>query len=437
MVMPPARLGLGWCREAIAGHPKLAVASDRFFMEPRIKWIVPILLAASIFSMGQAPTKPSSSSQRKIVRDAIQLRRALTQASPGTEILLAPGVYKGKFYAQTLRGAEGRPIAIGAADPKNKPVIRGGEECLQLVSPAYVELRDLVIERSSGNGLNIDDGGSSQTPAHHVTLSGLVIRNVGYNGVKLAGVEHFVIKNLVVDQWPDNGACGIDMVGCHDGVVESTAIRSTDRKGFGLQIKGGSARITVRYCRFQHAGWRGIQIGGSTGMPFFRPRPQGFEAKDIIVERNIIVGSEAALTFVNVDGAIARYNTIYRPNQWAIRILQETVRDDFVPSRNGIFTDNIVAFRSDELATPVNVGPNTAPETFRFARNWWYCLDAPKQSRPSLPTAEEDGHSGVDPQFENIELNDFRLREGSPAARAGVFANNEGDARKGTAPRGP
>jgi hypothetical protein len=406
-------------------------------MEPRLKSIVPILLTAAFLSMGQATTRPSSSSQRKIVRDAIQLQRALTQATPGTQILLAPGVYEGKFYIQTLKGADGRTIVIGAADPKNKPIIRGGEECLQLVAPAYVELRDLVLEGSSANGLNIDDGGSSQTPAHHVTLSGLIVRNVGYNGIKLAGVDHFLIKDVTVDQWPDNGACGIDIVGCHDGIIQSTAFRSSDRKGFGLQMKGGSARITVRYCWFRHAGWRGVQIGGSTGMQFFRPAPQGFEAKEIMVEHCQFVGSEAAVTFVNVDGAVFRHNTVYRPKQWVMRILQETVRDDFVPSRNGVFTDNIIAFRSDELATLVNLGPNTAPETFRFARNWWYCLDAPKRSRPSLPTPEEDGHSGVDPQFEDTERYDFRLKEASPAAKAGIFADEEGDTRKSAAPRRP
>ena len=66
----------------------------------------------------------------------------------------------------------------------------------------------------------------------------------------------------------------------------------------------------------------------------------------------------------------------------------------FVPSRNGRFTDNLVLFRSDELAQTVNIGPNTAPQTFQFARNWWYCLDQPARSRPSLPSAESGGTTG-------------------------------------------
>jgi hypothetical protein len=212
------------------------------------------------------------------------------------------------------------------------------------------------------------------------------------------------------------------LVGCHEGLIESSYLHSSDRDGFGIQMKGGSKRIRVRSCWFDHAGWRGLQVGGSTGMDYFRPAPQGFEAREIVVENNLFVGSEAALTFVNVDGAVVRRNTIFRPSQWVMRILQETVREGFVPCRNVVFADNIVAFRSDELQTTVNVGARTAPETFRFARNFWYCLDAPGQSRPSLPTPEEEGRFGVDPQFVDVERNDFHLKAGSSASSVGAYS---------------
>jgi hypothetical protein len=42
----------------------------------------------------------------------------------------------------------------------------------------------------------------------------------------------------------------------------------------------------------------------------------------------------------------------------------------------------------------VNLGAGTAPETFTFARNWWYCVDQPERSRPKLPTPEIDGVYG-------------------------------------------
>jgi hypothetical protein len=142
----------------------------------------------------------------------------------------------------------------------------------------------------------------------------------------------------------------------------------------------------------------------------------------VTVEGNVIIGSQAAVTFVNVDGSLVRFNTIYRPTRWIIRILQETTAPGFVPSRNGVFTDNIVAFRSDELSTAVNVGPNTAPQTFQFARNWWFCINDPARSTPTLPAAEVGGTYGIDPQFVNAEGGDLHLRPGSPAAHVGAYA---------------
>jgi hypothetical protein len=124
-----------------------------------------------------------------------------------------------------------------------------------------------------------------------------------------------------------------------------------------------------------------------------------------------------------VDGATVRFNTIYTPGRFAIRILQETRAPGFVPSQNGRFTDNIIAFRSDQWGEGgVNIGPDTAPKTFTFARNVWYCLDDPAKSHPTLPTTEVDGVYGRDPLFRDAAHGDLRLQPGSPASKAGAEA---------------
>jgi hypothetical protein len=358
------------------------------------------------------------------VADSEQLRRALAEAKPGTTIRIAPGTYPGGMYAEGLRGEAGRPIVLRAEDPKDPPVIEGGGEGLHLADPAYVELRDLVIRGATGNGINIDDGGSFDTPAHHLLLSGLVVRDVGpsgnRDGLKLSGVDEFRVESCTIERWGDGGS-GIDMVGCHRGEIVGCTFRHGDEEGDNaVQTKGGSAEIVVRACRFEHAGSRAVNIGGSTGLPFFRPRPRGYEAKDITVEDCTFIGSLAPLAFVGVDGALVRHNTIYRPRRWALRILQETRGPDFVPSRNGRFTDNVIAFRSDEMTMPVNIGPDTAPETFTLARNVWYALDEPGRSRPDLPIPEEGGRYGEEPGFLDAEGGDLRLRPDSPARPSGA-----------------
>ncbi len=367
-----------------------------------------------------------------LVRNAAEFRGATAQARPGTHILLAPGIYPGGFYFANLRGEAGHPVVIAAADPAHPPVIQGGTGGLHLSKPAFVELQDLVVGSVAGNGLNLDDGGSFDTPAHHVVLRRLKVSDVGPQGnrdaIKLSGVADFRVEGCVIERWGTGGGSGIDMVGCHRGVIESNLFRHTDSVGStGVQAKGGTSQILVRRNRFENAGGRAVNIGGSTGLQFFRPpwKPgeARYEAKEIRVEGNTFIEGGAAVAFVGVDGAVVRFNTIYHPRRWALRILQETRAAGFVPSRNGVFTDNLVAFYlRDWSEGGVNIGSGTAPQTFTFARNWWYCLDEPARSRPTLPGVEADGVCGTSPLFRDAAHGDVGLQPGSPARRVGAEA---------------
>ena len=368
------------------------------------------------------------------VRDSTEFRRAILTARPGTTILLAPGEYAGGLFFENVKGELGRPIVIAAEDPQNPPVFKGGDEGLHFSQVAHLELRHLVLVGARYNGLNIDDGGSFDTPAHHIILANLTVREVGprgnCDGIKLSGVSEFRVVDCTIERWGDGGQ-GIDMVGCHNGVIEGCVLRFEDDKGFGIQAKGGSSNIVIRRCRLEHAGARAIQIGGSTGLPFFRPPlregREHAEARNITVEGCLIVGGTAAIAFVGVDGAVVRFNTIYRPKRWAFRILQETRGEGFVPCRNGVVTDNLIVFRSDEwFESGVNIGPATAPQTFRFARNWWFCIDAPAKSKPNLPVPEVDGVYGADPQLNAPEEGDFSVKRDSPASKVGAHALADG-----------
>lgn len=377
------------------------------------------------------PRAPVADPERGVdVADDAQLREALSAAKPGTSIRIGPGRYRGGLTVRGLRGEPDRPIVVTAADPDHPPVLEGGATGWHLSDPEYIELRGLVVEKSRGNGINIDDGGSYDSPAHHVVLRNLVIRDIGpggnHDGIKLSGLDQFRIEGCTLERWGSEGS-GIDMVGCHEGVVSGCTFRhGDDVGGNAVQAKGGTRDITIMQCRFEHAGSRAVNIGGSTGLPYFRPAPRGYEAKDITVEDCTFVGSQAPVAFVGADGAVVRHNTIYRPTRFALRILQETTGPDFVPCRNGSFTDNLIAFRSGEMVMPVNIGPHTAPETFRLARNAWYCLDDPARSQPALPVAETGGVYGQDPGFVDAERGDLRLRPGGPVKSAGARRSERG-----------
>jgi hypothetical protein len=378
-----------------------------------VRWLLPLLIVVISF-------EPSAAGEEVRVSNRDELVRSLRQAKAGTTILLAAGEYAGGLSQARLIGTKEQPIVIAGADRANPPVIKGGGSCLHLSSPAHVELRDLVIDGASGNGLNIDDSGSIDTPAHEVVLRNIVVRNVGprgnRDGIKLSGVRDFRVEGCRVERWGSGGS-GIDMVGCTKGVVKGCTFRDAGGDtANGVQAKGGSSDIVIQHCRFENAGGRSVNIGGHTGLAYFRPRDATYEAKNITVEDCEFVGGMAGVAFVGVDGALVRHNTIYRPRRWPIRILQENTDPRFVASRNGRFEKNIIAFRSDEVRAVLNIGGNTMPETFKIAGNVWYCLDRPADTRRlvRLPIAETEGTYGDAPRFKDAERGDIRIADRTP-----------------------
>ena len=388
----------------------------------RIAWLlIAGIVAAAVGNLagaeeGEKIVAPVSAKTITVKNDA-EFREAVRRAQPGTVIRIQTGQYAGDVWIENLHGRQNAPIVIEGADPQNPPVFTGGSTGWQISEGSYFILRHLRFRGHKVNGLNIDDGGSFDTPTHHIRLEHIVVEDVGpvgnCDGIKLSGVTDFVVADCRIEGW---GGQAVDMVGCHRGVIERCLFKG--KKGFsqdtGPQAKGGSTQIVIRQCRFVDAAKRCVQLGGSTGLAFFRPRGVLYEAKDLSVEDCLFVGGEAAVSFVGVDGAVFRHNTIIRPQIWVARILQETREPGFVPSRNGVFERNLIVFRSD-LRDFVNVGPYTAPETFRFAENWWFCEDRPAASRPRLPVPESGGIYGQDPRLRQVAEDRWVVE--NPAAR--------------------
>ncbi len=146
--------------------------------ELRVEYRPPALPARQFFVAREIPPAEPP----VVVTNAAQLRNAAGLARPGTAILLGPGTYPGGFFFTNLQGTEAAPIVIGALDPQNPPVIQGGANGIQLTDPAHLELRDLILRGATGNRLNIDDGGSFNTPAHHLILRRQRMAVVGPTG---------------------------------------------------------------------------------------------------------------------------------------------------------------------------------------------------------------------------------------------------------------
>jgi hypothetical protein len=229
-----------------------------------------------------------------------------------------------------------------------------------------------------------------------------ILKPGNHDGIKMAGVEGFLIDGVRVENWGSEGSA-IDFVGCRDGIVQNSLLIHSflDVGGSGIRPKGGSKDIVIRANRIQLpvASGRAIQAGGSTDAEFFRfaAGDSDYEAAEITIEGNVVIGGGSAFSWVNIDGGLVHHNLVQGPAPWVMRILNENPRTEIVVTKNGEFADNEIAFETGgDFNAAVNVGDDTEAESFRFARNRWLNLaDATAEgSRPKLPVEESDGVYG-------------------------------------------
>lgn len=371
-----------------------------------------------------SPAGSDTEGDGTIERPFRTLLRTVEEVEPGTLIYMREGTYPGNSHISNLKGLPTLPIKIAGMPDEGPAIIDGGGTALQLSDPNYVILENFTIQHAANNGINIDDGGSYDSPAHHIILRNLTVKNVGrdgnQDGIKLSGLDQFRVENCTVID-PGGGGSAIDMVGCHEGVFFNNQI--IDAHSSGIQAKGGSANILIYGNVFKNAGLRAINMGGSTGMPYFRPLDAPYEAAHITVWANEFIGAQTPVAFVGCENGLFAHNTIYLPRKWVVRILQETVGERFIACHNNVIANNIMVI-DNQVNTFVNVGPNTRPDTFRFANNLWFHTTNSNFRGPSLPVGEQNSVVQKDPQFKDLQNHDFRIEKNSPAIGKGVDLSN-------------
>ena len=354
--------------------------------------------------------------------DFPNLEAAENSVEAGDTLLLEAQIFSnGSQFLEDLNGTPDAPIVI-LAEEEHQSVFRGGTEAIHLINCSYVQINGIVVEQQSGNGINIDDGGDYSTPSHHITIRNCIFRDMAANGnndlLKMSGVDSFLIEQCQFINGGDGGS-GIDFVGCHWGTVQDCYFN--DPGTSGIQNKGGTQYIRMQRNVFKNVAQRALNLGGSTGLQFFRPplpNPivDAFEAADLEVFSNVFIGCWAPIAYVGSIRVKVYNNTFYKPENWAIRILQETTEPGFLPCSNNEFKNNIVYLSND--LTEVNIGPNTAAETFEFSNNLWFNESGNNWS-PNLPVQDFD-QLIADPLFEDEVMEDYRIPSTSPAVGSGI-----------------
>jgi hypothetical protein len=362
---------------------------------------------------------------------------ALIGATPGTAIRLHAGNYPGDVHVAGLAGTAEAPIWIGGAPGEDPPVIGSADHdvAIQLAGARYVVLHDLEIAGTTGNGINVDDEGNYDDPEalSHVVFRNLAIRDIGTGGnndcLKLSGANDFWVLDSEFSNCSEGGS-GIDMVGCHDGLISGNSFLGG---GNAVQTKGGSENIEIHGNRFVQSNGRAANLGGSTGFEFFRPplstTEDNAEARDIRLVANVFDRPAEAIAFVGCVDCLAANNTVYLPTTRIIRILQETVSDEtytFLPASNGNVVNNVFFFTRAQVENDgraINIGADTSADTFTYTNNLWYASDDVDASEPASAYggATVNGTlAAEDPAFADGPGGNFTIESSSPAAAAGV-----------------
>ncbi|NNJ25638.1 right-handed parallel beta-helix repeat-containing protein [Alienimonas chondri] len=366
-------------------------------------------LAAALLTVAATPFAGESRAEEVTVNSDAALRAAMTAAGPGDVIRVAPGTYRGGL-SWSPRGEADRPVTLAGSDPNDPPVFVGGTSGIKLTRPSHAVLTDLIFEGASGNGLNADDGGDLDAPAGPLTLRRVTVRDSGgprdgrenLDGFKLSGVDGLRMHDCTALRWGGGGQ-GIDLVGCHDAAIRRCVVDGGWVEGaygpwVGLQAKGGCRDVLFENCRVTGVKERCVNLGGSTGLAFFRPPNAPFEASDVTVRGCDLIGGAAAVAFVGSDGGRVEGCTLRNQTSFPFRILKENRADHMSDTRGGVIAGNVILWEASSVWTLVNVGPGTAAETFRFEDNLWCNLAQPSRSRlTGLPAPETGGEYGLAP----------------------------------------
>ena len=324
------------------------------------------------------------------------IRSLASSLKAGDMLIIKKGKYAGGISLNNLKGTKESPITI-SGEGIDETIFENGKQAFHLINCHYIILKNFTVKNFSQNGVNADDGGSQEAPSSGVIFENLSIIEIGpkgnLDGLKLSGLHNFTVKNCFFSGW---GGSAIDMVGCHNGQILNCTLKGISgySQATGIQMKGGTSGMKVLGNIFTNAGQRAINLGGSTGVKWFRPLGAKYEAKDIEVAGNTFIGGMAHIAFVTSTNSLVHHNTFYKPDKWFFRILQETKDPLFIKTQKGQIRNNIFVF-DNKVRSFINIGNGTLPETFSFSLNVWE--DSEGKRKPALPVKETGGmyNSGV------------------------------------------
>lgn len=243
---------------------------------------------------------------------------ALAKLAPGVRLNFATGTYDGG-YISNFGGTQAAPGWLRASDGPRTAKFTNG---IGMEQVHYLALDGLEIEKSTGHGIQLSSGAgpwSSDTISHEVVLHRMYIHHTAlasFKGSQAKGV--YVIGNELAYANPDRQ--NVEVVVIDDVVV---AGNEAHHSGYFNEHKGGALNGRI-FRNYVHDSTGGILVGGDcTGQQFLVNPNADYEAKNLLVYSNLMVGGEeAAFRIVDCKDCTVANNTWMstNPKAW-LRIL--------------------------------------------------------------------------------------------------------------------
>ena len=361
------------------------------------------------------------------------IQAAADAATPGTAIMVKAGAYNENVKVRTS-GTEDAPIWIVSADGDQAATITPISESISTVHGRGVD--NVVISGFQIDGAENQHGIEFTQAGHdyHNWVNNIVIENnhivsTGLDGIKLAQTNNVeVTGNKILGGREE----AIDLVTVNHAVISGNEIDGLDGRS-GITVKGGSEDIVIEKNAITNVGADGITIGGWTDESLLDRLSLEFQAKDVVVQENLIQsvekrainilgGQDAHISNNFIDPQNDYFTTInVQSGRWGLDAKDVTIEDniitraDWLTVHEGQGKGLVVGNNQQSGAVPIDVGL-AAVSTNAFP---WLAtgVEPPLSTPPSPPISDLVTSFEIDQVFDGnddrvvIDHNDAWLQE--------------------------
>ncbi|MEM7227326.1 MAG: right-handed parallel beta-helix repeat-containing protein [Planctomycetota bacterium] len=323
----------------------------------------------------------------------------------GDEILLMPGQHRPATIEAAIGSATG-PITIKSMDASRPAQIEATRNGIHLLRCRNVVIENVIIISPRQYGVRIDDGDDqsvppwlSDNPSGGHKLRHVMIVRTGtesrHHAVMIQAQDGVSIQQCAFQGW---GGSAVWVAHSKDVVIEQCQLRRLQgfNHEFGIYVCGASEDVRIARNYMDDPGKYAVKVGDRFRADEFgtinlakAEKGSLFDARRVVIEHNVIAGTECAISLSHVERCHVRSNTLVSPRQIAFSLMHNHVDRRFGGhSRNTLANNLIVSEYAPAPRAVVVLKPLTREQVTLGVNVWW----SPDMEtwRPTLETIPVD-----------------------------------------------